>query len=447
METSRAAESLSQAVRFQTVSHTDHSLTDPAPFRAFEEWLAGRFPRAAARFGMERVGEWGLLFTWKGRDRRVKPVLLMAHYDVVPVDKSQPWTKDPWGGEISGGFVWGRGAFDDKLPLIAILEAAEGLLADGFQPERDFVLAFGADEEIGGPRGAAAIGALLKERGYAFGYCVDEGAVIMENVLSFIRGPVALIGISEKGMVNIVLSARAKSGHASAPGKNQAAVRLARAIARLEDRPFRSRMTDGVAAFFRAAAGKARFPLSFILSHPRLFAGPISLAVSRNAQAGAMMRSTMAFTMLEGSAKENVLPDTAKAVVNVRILPGESIDSCLDHVSRAAAPFGVEAEIRYREQANEPMAESPVGTPAWDLIAGLARRAVPGCTVMPYLATVGTDTRHYAGMTDAVYRIVPVLFNAGEVARIHSADERISLENIGRCVDFYRGLFQGSADG
>jgi carboxypeptidase PM20D1 len=447
METGRAAESLSQAIRFKTESHSDFTLTDSAPFSAFTDWLRKRFPLAAAKLCLERVGDWGLLYTWKGRDPERPPVLVLAHYDVVPAEADQPWTKDPWGGEISEGFVWGRGAFDDKLCLISILEAAECLLSEGFQPEQGFLLAFGADEEVGGAHGAAEIGALLAQRGLRFEFCLDEGAVIMKNAISFVRNPIALIGVSEKGMVNIELAARDKSGHASAPGRSQAAVRLAKALVSLDAHRFRRRMTGSVAAFFRAAAAHARFPLSLILSHPRLFAGFISRALSGNAQASAMFRSTMAFTMLEGSAKENVLPDRVTANINLRVLPGESIDSCMKRISRITAPFGVEARIKNRDQANEPISESPVGTAAWKRIAGLARRASPDAVVMPYLSTVGTDTRHYLGVTDAIYRCVPVVFDGNELARVHSADERISLDNIQRCVDFYRGLFTGECNG
>jgi carboxypeptidase PM20D1 len=446
MSTLRAAESLSQAIRFRTESHTDFSLTDPEPFRAFERWLVQRYPLTHERLSCERVGEWGFLYTWRGRTPSKKPLLALAHYDVVPADGGQPWTKDPWTGEISDGFVWGRGAFDDKLCLVSILEAVEGLLAEGFEPDQGVVLAFGADEEVGGSRGAAAIGSLLAKRGNRFELCVDEGGVIMKDTISFVPRPIALIGVSEKGMANIELTARSKSGHASAPGRDQAAVRLANALVRLSSRPFPSRMTKGVAAFFMAAGKEAPFPLSFILSHPRLFRGLLARALSGNAQVSAMFRSTMAFTMLEGSGKENVLPDSVKAIVNLRILQGESIDSCLAHIAAAVAPFGVEARVAKQEQANEPMPESPIGTPAWKRLSALARLAVPEAVVMPYLATVGTDTRHYLGVTDAIYRIVPVLFDHDELSRVHSADERISLENIERCVRFYRGLFKGEGN-
>jgi carboxypeptidase PM20D1 len=444
--TARAAESLSMAVRFKTESHSDYTLTDPGPFRAFEDWLAERYPLATGRLGHEHVGDWGLLFTWKGRNPDLRPILLLAHYDVVSVDEGRPWTRDPWAGEISEGFVWGRGAFDDKLSLVSILEAAEGLLAEGFQPEQGIVFAFGADEEVGGSRGAAAIGALLTERGCRFEFCLDEGAVIMQNAVSFVKNPIALIGVAEKGSVNIELAARAKSGHAAAPGRDQAAVRLARALVRLDALPFPRRMTGSVASFFRAASKHAPFPLSFILSNPRLFSGLIAAALSRNAQASAMFRSTMAFTMLKGSAKENVMPDTVKANINTRILPGESIDSCLKRISGIVAPFGVETRVANRDQSNEPLPESRVGTPAWARIAGLARRAAPDSVVMPYLATVSTDTRHYLGVSEAVYRFVPILIDGNELARVHSADERISIANIGRCVDFYRRLFKGERD-
>jgi carboxypeptidase PM20D1 len=444
MEISRAAESLSGAIRFQTVSRLDYSVTDPAPFRAFESWLARRYPLCAKSLGMKRVGEWGILFSWRGGDPLLKPFLLMAHYDVV--DSGEGWTKVPWAGEISGGFVWGRGAFDDKLVLVSVMDAAESLLREGFSPRQGFAIALGGDEEVGGSRGAAAIGAFLAERGLSFEFCVDEGGAIMEGALPFLTRPAALIGLAEKGHVNIELSARGKSGHASAPGRDQAVLRLAKAISALGKRPFPVRMTDSLSAFLRAAAEEADFPLSFILSRPRFFSGAIAASLGGNPQAAAMFRTTLAFTMLQGSGKENVLPDAAKANVNARIIPGESIASCLDAISRVVGKFGVEASVKDWGQANEPLPESSSSSKAYARISALLRKAVPACVPMPYLVTVGTDTRHYLPVCDSAYRITPALLDSGELARMHSYDERVSLENIDRCVEFYRGLMKGGAD-
>ncbi len=445
MRTTRAAESLSQAIRFKTVSHLDYSLTDPAPFRAMERWIAKRYPRCARLLGLKRIGDWGLVLSMRGKDRARDPFLLMAHYDVVDAEASDDWSVDPWGGEIRDGMVWGRGAYDDKLAAVSILEAAEGLLRDGIVPDQGFVIALGADEEVGGSRGAAVIGKRLAEAKVRFEFCVDEGGAIMEDALAFIKRPAALVGLAEKGHVNVELVAKGRSGHASAPSGDQAAVRLARAILALDRKSFPVRMTDTLAAFLRAAAAEASFPLSFALSRPKLFSRAIAAALSDNPQAIAMFRSTAAFTMLEGSRKENVLPDAVKANVNVRIIPGETINSCLERMSRIASRFGVEASVKDWGQANDPLPESSSSSPAWRRIASLLGEAAPGCSVMPYLVTVGTDTRHYLPVCDAVYRITPAVLDKGEIARMHSHDERVSIENVERCVAFYRGLMEGKA--
>ncbi len=443
MRTTRAAESLSQAIRFKTVSHLDYSLTDPTPFRAMERWIAKRYPRCARLLGFKRIGDWGLALSMRGKDRARDPFLLMAHYDVVDADASSDWSVDPWGGEISDGRVWGRGAYDDKLAVVSILEAAEGLLSDGLVPEQGFVIALGADEEVGGSRGAAAIGKHLADRKVRFEFCVDEGGTIMEDALPFIKRPAALVGLAEKGHVNVEIVAKGKSGHASAPSRDQAAVRLARAIRALDCAPFPVRMTNTLAAFLKAAAAEAPFPLSFALSRPRLFSSLIAAALADNPQAIAMFRSTTAFTMLEGSRKENVLPDAVKANVNIRIIPGETISSCLERVTKIVSRFGVEASVKDWAQANDPLPESSSSSPAWRRIASLLGEAAPGCAVMPYLVTVGTDTRHYLPVCDAVYRITPAIMDKGEIARMHSNDERVSIENVERCVAFYRGLMEG----
>jgi len=443
MDAARAAESLSQAIRFRTISRLDHSRIDPGPFRAFEDWLAARYPLAAAALGLRRQGGWGLILEWPGSDPQRKPILLMAHYDVVDADAAAGWSRDPWAGEISEGFVWGRGAYDDKLSLIAIMEAAEGLLSEGFKPAQGIVMAFGADEEVGGSMGAASIGASLAERGLRFEFCLDEGGAVMQGALPFLPRPAALVGVAEKGHVNIELRAKGKSGHAAAPGPDQAAVRLARALAALDARPFPVRMTDSLAAFLKAAAREAPFPLSAILSQPRLFSRLIAASMAGNPRAIAMFRSTMAFTMLEGSPKENVLPDAATANINLRIIPGETIASCLERVARIAGRFGVEARVKDWGQANEALPESSAASPAWRRIAALLEKAVPGAAVLPYLVTVGTDTRHYLGVCDSIYRVTPALLDSGELSRMHSSDERVSVENLGRCIVFYRGLMKG----
>jgi carboxypeptidase PM20D1 len=447
MNASRAAESLSRSIRFKTVSNLDYSRTDPGQFRAFEDWLLQRYPLAAARLEPERVGEWGMLFTWKGKDPRRAPFLLMAHYDVVDADASHGWTKDPWGGEIAEGYVWGRGAFDDKLTLISVMEAAETLLEEGCQPEQGFCLAFGADEEVGGSRGAAAIGALLKKRGQRFEFCVDEGGVVLERALPFLKAPAALIGVAEKGHVNYELCVRAKSGHASAPGRDQAAIRLSRAIVALSRHPFPLRMTHSLAAFLRSAARHAPFPLSLVLGAPRLYSRLIALALGSDPQAAAMFRSTMAFTMLEGSAKENVLPDAVKANINARLLPGDSIESGLSRIGRIAGKHGADARVKDWNQANEPLPESPTGSAAWNRIAAILGKTAPGCVALPYLVTASTDTRHYLPVAESIYRIQPALVDSGEIRRMHSFDERASIENIERCVAFFRELMKGEIHG
>jgi carboxypeptidase PM20D1 len=370
-------------------------------------------------------------------------VLFTAHFDVVPAPESQGWTHTPFGGEISEGYVWGRGAYDDKLVVISILEAAETLLSEGYSPPHTICFAFGADEEVGGSRGAAAIGALLRERGAHFEYLVDEGSVILEDAFHFMRKATALIGIAEKGHVNYALEARGAGGHASEPVSLDAVSRLAGALWALEHKsPFKARIGAGSSDFFREAVQWAAWPYSFLFRFP-IFFGPIIVKLlAREPKVGAMLRTTMAFTMLEGSPLENVLPDHATANVNVRLLPGESVESAREKIERAVMRYGVTVEVRNRDQANGPLAESSRASRAYRRVKRALEEIAPDAVVLPYLVTFSTDTRHYLGVVDDVYRLTPVRVTQNELRRMHAADERVSRANVQSCLSFFASLMK-----
>jgi carboxypeptidase PM20D1 len=341
------------------------------------------------------------------------------------------------------GFVWGRGAYDDKLIVISIMDAAESLLAEGFTPPCGICFAFGADEEVGGARGAAAIGSLLRERGARFEYLVDEGSVIQEDAFRFLRKPAALIGVAEKGHVNYGLVAGGAGGHASEPIPHDAVSRLAAALCSLErSSPFSTRLSLGVADFFRASSKWARWPYSLILRHPEFFKPLIASLLSRDPKAGAMLRTTMAFTMLEASPLENVLPDHARANVNVRLLPGETAESARRKLESAVSRFGVRVEIRNPDQVNEALPESSRASRAYRRISQALAEIAPDAVCLPYLVTFSTDTRHYLDLVDDVYRLTPVRVTKSELRRMHAADERVSRDNIENCLRFYISLMR-----
>jgi carboxypeptidase PM20D1 len=367
----------------------------------------------------------------------------MAHIDVVPAEGGPQWSCDPWAGEIREGAVWGRGALDDKGVLVCLLEAMDVLLERGIVPGRSVVLAFGEDEEIGGDAGAAKLSAELARRGWSFDFCLDEGGLVLDKAVGFLRQSAALIGISEKGHVNFNITAHGHSGHASTPPVHQAAVDLARGIDRLSKRPFPSRLSPVSRSFLITLGQSVRGPLGFLLRHPG-FSWPL-LAGTLGAQAktAAMIRTTMAFTMLEAAPKANVLPEQATANVNVRLLPGDTIEYANRRLETIVKPLGLDVALNQGESINEALPVSPTTGPDWDELAGLCARYFPNAVVLPYLCLAGTDTRHYASVCRAIYRFSPFAITQKILDTVHSADERLPLDAMSVAIEYYLSLMAG----
>jgi carboxypeptidase PM20D1 len=438
-----AAERLSEAIRFKTVSSVDANKVPRQEFMAFQAWLALAYPRVHAELARETFGPWALLFRLPGRDPGLKPILLLAHYDVVPAENPELWRFPPFDGRIEEGYVWGRGALDVKNTLISVMEAMEGLLAAGFRPERGVLIAFGGDEEVGGSRGAASIAQRLAAYGIEAEYLVDEGSIIADGLLPFMKRPAALIGLSEKGFLNLSITVAGKSGHASMPGSSTAAGRLSRALAYLESHPFPARLSKTLERFLKAASPHASLGLRFAFAFPKAFWPFIRASFARHPRTDALIRTTQAITMLKASPKENVLPESAQAVVNIRVMPGERIAATVERVRRLMRRFGAEVEIYHPEHMNEAMAESPDSGPAYAAILAALKATMPEAVPIPFLVTVGTDTNHYEKAAGAIYRFMPVVLDSRELAGIHGVDERISIENLEREIAFYRALISG----
>lgn len=440
-QTLGAARHLAEAVRFPTVSRSDFSLVDPAPFTAFQDWVLATYPLAAAQLEPRRDGPWHLHFRWKGLDPAASPLILLAHYDVVPTGTPEAWTHGAFSGDEADGQIWGRGTLDVKINLVAILEAVEEALVQGFVPRRDLWLCFGGDEEVGGHRGAGRLGRILAEAGVRDAWLVDEGGVIAQGVLSFVPRPVALVGVAEKGFVNLRVTVHGSPGHASMPPTHTAAGLLALALVRLENHPFSPRLTKTLEAFLKGAAAHAPPLLRPLLGAPRLWWPLLRAVLGANPKTNAMLRTTQALTMLHASDKENVLPARASAVFNVRILPGESVESVKEHFQKVLRGTGTTVEVA-DDQRNEPLPESPASGPAWDAVAAALAEAEPDAVPLPYLVMAGTDTKHYQQVAASMYRVMAVVLGPEEIDLIHSPNERISVENVGRCLRFYRRLIR-----
>lgn len=436
-------EKLAALVRVPTVSRFDPADEDESAFSDFKAELGRLYPLVAKRLLRTEIGDRALLFEWPGSESGLKPVILMAHFDVVPGGDETLWDSPPFSGEISGGYVKGRGSQDIKITLACSLEAAERLLEAGHCPRRTVYFAFGGDEETGGLRGAGAIAAALLDRGVRASFLLDEGGVVADGMLDFADRPIALVGISEKGYVDVAIEARGTGGHASMPPRHTAAGVVANAVGRVENTPFEARITYTLAKFLEALCPYAPFAYRLLFRNLFLTAPLVKAAFSARPTTNALLRTTAAATMLSASFKENVLPEKARAVFNVRILPGTTVGEALSRLDSIAARSGAGASFAHHGHANDPLPESPVDHEGYEAIKAAASAAFPEAGVVPFMFTAATDTKHYAKVAEAMYRFAPILQNADDLTHIHAANEKISIENVRRCCMFYERFLGG----
>lgn len=416
---------------------------DLALFADFLRFLEHSFPRVHRMLEVEDVGEFGRVYRLEGSDTSPEPVLFLAHYDVVPAGDETAWTHHPFGGVVAEGCVWGRGALDDKGVLMALLEALERRLEAGFAPARSIYLAFGADEEVSGTFGAARIARMFAERDITFEATFDEGMIVSRNMLSFLEPPVALIGIAEKGYVDLRVRATGDGGHASMPPDETAAGRLARGLLAATRRRGRDRLIPVVEKFFRSIAGAAPGPLSVVLGRPRLFAPLLTRVLSRGPTTAALVRTTVAPTMLSGSEAPNVLPAETSAVLNCRILPGHSVENLIAELhSTLSAVDGTSVAVELADPlgASDPVEESSTEAPAYHWLEAAIGETFPEAVIAPFLVTGTTDSRHYRGVSRNIYRFVPLELDPAALATIHGVDERISVEHYRRAIVYYERL-------
>jgi carboxypeptidase PM20D1 len=438
---SGAAERLAGAVRIPTISHADSAAFDAGAFSALHEYLKQQFPRVHAELQRDTVATHSLLYTWRGSDPSLKPILLMAHQDVVPVEPGTEaqWEQPPFAGTIADGFVWGRGAIDNKSAVVGILEAVEMLLAEGYRPQRTVLLAFGHDEEIGGIRGARAIADVLAQRATQIELVLDEGGVVGDGVMPGLPAPTALVGVAEKGFVSLELIARAEGGHSSLPPRQSAIGILSAAIARVEENQMPARIHGATQQLFEAIAPHAPGAQRAIFSNLWLTRPLVVRKLQANPTTNAMVRTTTAVTIFQGGTKENVLPRQARAIINFRILPGDSIADVVAHVRRVVDDPRVEVGIAPGFSA-EPSAISRTDSKSYRTVARTVRSLAPDMIVAPYLVVVVTDARYFAGLTETVLRFLPVRLQPADLARMHGLNERLAIRDYEWAIRFYRQL-------
>lgn len=433
-----------ELLQIPTVSHADESEIDPEPFDRFLASLVRLYPRAHEALEREVVDGHSLLYRWQGAGPG-DPLVLMAHLDVVPVVESE-WEHPPFGAEIVGDgperAIHARGAIDDKGSLVAILEAVEALAAEGFAPAHDVYLSFGHNEETAGG-GARAIVAALRSRGIRPALVLDEGGAVVDGVVPGVAVPTAMVGVAERGVMTVLLTAREGGGHASTPPAVPATARLARAIDRIHRHPFPTRIAPPVRALFATLAPHAPQPLRWVFGNLAL-TGPLLAKVfpRLGPEMNAMVRTTAVATQLSGAPGENVLATTARASINIRLLTGDTVASAAERIRRVVRDPAVEVEVRH---GSDPSPVSPWRGESWRRIGAAVGSALGSEIVTtPYIQLGASDSRWFTEISDHVYRFTPFHLTRAERDALHSHNERIRVEVWLRGIGFYRDLIAAS---
>lgn len=409
------------------------------PFDAFVALLEELYPLIHERLDLEHITDFGLLYHWRGSQPQLDPVVLMAHYDVVPVDESDPWSFAPFEGRIDGGFVYGRGALDDKGPMVVLLDAVENLLAAEFIPVRDVYLSFGGNEETFGDA-ALHISDTLHDRGITPWIVLDEGGAVTDAPLPFVIGSAAMVGVGEKGIATVRISARSDGGHSSVPPPLTAVGRVSRAVARLTPGTFRARAPKAIprmlSLFAPGSKGLGRVLYPLLSAWPWLNA---KVFAALGGEAAAMVRTTVAPTRLSGGTANNVLPSQASATVNLRLALGETVEGTARRLRRKIADEEVTVEVL---EGNDASPESPSDGPQFELIAEAVRSSHPEAITVPYVTMAATDSRYFHRYCNTTYRFAPLMMNAQQRAAIHGVDERVAISELERGEVFHRTLIE-----
>ena len=434
-----AAQTLAEMIRCRTVSCSDSSLEDEEEFEKFVKLLPKLFPNVHKTCSPSRVGNRALLYRWQGKTEG-DPTVFMAHYDVVSVEEEK-WDKPPFDGIIEHGVLWGRGVIDTKGTLNAVLNAAEMLIKDGFVPEHDIWFAFAGDEEVNG-HGARDIVALFKEHGITPALVLDEGGAVVNNVFPGVKQSCAVIGIAEKGMLNAEYSINGGGGHASAPKPHTPVGKLSAACVRVENHPFKYRLTAPTKQMFDTVCPYSTFLYRMIFANLWCF-GPVLnlIAKKTGGQLNAVVRTTLAFTQMEGSKGINVIPPYARMCSNSRILPGETVESAVEYIKKTVKDDSIAVRAI---GGHNPSRVSSTSCEGWHRLTDAVASTWPEAIVSPYLMTACSDARHWGVISDKVYRFSPMRLTPEENATVHGNNERLPIKKIGETVEFYVRLIKKS---
>ena len=436
---SSVAEHLAAAVRCQTVPLDDTGTPDPQAFRQLHQMLEQTYPLVHQTLKREVISGYSLLYTWQGSRADLDPVMVMAHQDVVSADPAG-WTHPPFDGVIVDGFIWGRGTLDIKNQLIGIMEAAETLLQQGYQPERTILFGLGHDEETGGVNGCKVMGQLLKERAVHLAAIVDEGGGISDGLAAGVRGAVGLIGVSEKGYLTVEFTVQGQPGHSSTPPPQTAIGILARALARLEAHPMPTHLRR-LRPMYGGIGIAAPLYLQVAFANIWLFGPLLKRWLERNPEMNASMRTTTALTIVQGGIEDNTIPAEARAIVNFRMLPGDTIADVLRHARKVIQDERVHFKP-VEGKFNEALPISPSKGPVYDSLKTVIRQVFDNPPVAPFVMLGGTDCQHFVPVCDDIYRFTSLVMDESFRGLEHGIDERIPVDGMAKMVTFYARLMQ-----
>ncbi len=428
---------LQSLIKCKTVSYYDSSLEDDNEFKKLIDLLPTLYPAVFKICEFKQLPDRALLFKWQGKEKG-DPAVLMAHYDVVPVDE-QYWDKPPFEAIIEDGVLWGRGTLDTKVTFNGVLSAAEHLIEKGFTPEKDIFFAFSGGEEVNG-QGAVNIVDYFEQNKITPSLVVDEGGAVVENVFPGVSKPCGLIGIAEKGMLNLEFSVLSKGGHASAPAPHTPIGVLSAACCKIENNPFKMQVTAPAAKMFDTLGRHSNFLYKMIFANMWLFKGVLNMICKKSGgEINALLRTTVAFTQSEGSAAPNVIPPKATMTANLRLNPKDRVETAVEYIKNIIKDDSVTLTVGSNMQ---PSRISQTDCDAWDKVASAVASTWKGCLVAPYLMVQCSDSRHYGRISDKVYRFSAMDLTAEERKTIHGHNERIRLECATSAVEFYIRLMK-----
>lgn len=437
-----AADHLASAIKYRTISH-DNVKPDAAEFLGFQAFLERSYPAVHSALSRTIINQYSMLYHWQGSEPQLNPLLLLAHYDVVPANNSDQWQHPPFAGEIKEGYIWGRGTLDDKGSLISIMEAIDALVREGYQPQRSIYLAFGHDEEVSGKNGAMQIAQHLQDKKLRFDFILDEGGMIAVDMIPNFDYAIAAIGPAEKGYLTLELTSETAGGHSSMPPKRTAIGHLASAIHQLEENPFPIDRHLSQ-ALYNEILPQMPFSMKALFANTWLFNPLIDWAISNNPPLNAGVRTTVAATMIQGGEKENVLADSAKATINIRILPGDSIDSVIERITDIIDDSTI--KIERAGTANEPSAVTDINGSAYALIRKTIHQVgnKQDIIVAPRLVVAATDARHYSELSNQVLRFIYLPVTPQTISGIHGVNERIAIKDLPQTIRFYYQLIRNA---